>query len=67
MQDPSHYRDQSERARRLARSVTSRDVEALLQQVAQDYEDLAVDLETGAVEVRHPELMPQTRQGETAT
>jgi hypothetical protein len=33
-----------------------------LSRAARDFEDIAVDLERGAVEVRHPELMPQTRE-----
>ena len=58
MRSHSYYRDQAERARRLARSVTDRDegVKAILSQVAQEYEELAEDLEGGAVEIRHPEL-----------
>jgi hypothetical protein len=31
----------------------------LLLRMAQDYEDLAEDLENGAIEIRHPELLPQ--------
>ena len=62
MHDASYYREQAERAARLARSQTRRDVEELLQRMARDYADLAEDLETGAVEIRHPELMPQTRR-----
>jgi hypothetical protein len=27
--------------------------------MAQDFEDVAYDLETGAVDARHPELLPQ--------
>lgn len=57
----SHYRDQARRARRLAHSLNNREVEALLSQVAREYDDIAEDLENGAVEIRHPELMPQTR------
>jgi hypothetical protein len=26
---------------------------------AQDYDDIAEDLENGAVEIRHPEMLPQ--------
>ena len=59
MQDPSYYREQAERAQRLARSQTNREVEGLLLRMAQDYEDLAEDLENGAIEIRHPELLPQ--------
>ena len=62
MHDPGYYRDQSERARRLARSITRSDVVAQLQRMAQDYDDIAEDLELGAIEVRHPELMPQRRR-----
>jgi hypothetical protein len=63
MRSPSYYRDQAERAQRLARSVTDRDgVKAILSQVAQEYEELAEDLEGGAVEIRHPELTLETRR-----
>ena len=63
MRSPSYYRDQAERAQRLARSVTDRDgVKAILSQVAQEYEELAEDLEGGAVEIRHPELTLETNR-----
>jgi len=61
MENAPYYRGQAERARRLAHSLTNREVEALLERVAQDYEDIAFDLESGAVEIRHPELMPQSQ------
>ena len=48
MENAPYYRGQAERARRLAHSLTNREVEALLERVAQDYEDIAVDLESGA-------------------
>src|SRR5207248_2899576 len=56
-----HYREQAERAARLARGVTRSDVAEQLQRIARDYADLAEDLEIGADEIRHPELMPQRR------
>jgi hypothetical protein len=31
----------------------------LLERVGRDYDDVAEDLETGAVEIRHAEMMPQ--------
>ena len=64
MHSPSYYRDQAERAQRLARSVTDRDkgVKAILSQVAQEYEELAEDLEGGAVEIRHSELTLETHR-----
>ena len=64
MRTLSYYRNQAERARRLARSVTDRDegVKAILSHVAQEYEELAEDLAGGAVEIRHPELTLETRR-----
>ncbi len=35
-----------------------------LRRVAQDFDDVAYDLESGAVEIRHPELLPQRHRGE---
>jgi hypothetical protein len=59
MHNPNYYRQQAARARRLADGVTSAEAERTLARIAQDYDDLAEDLENGAVEIRHPELMPQ--------
>lgn len=33
----------------------------MLDRAAQDYDEIAEDLEAGAIEMRHPELMPQRR------
>jgi hypothetical protein len=54
-----YYRDQAARARRLADHVTG-EVHKTLRQLAQDFDEIAEDLERGAVEIRHPESMPQT-------
>jgi hypothetical protein len=62
MHDPSYYRSQAARARRLALVPSDRETQDTLLQMAQDYLDIAVDLERGAIEIRHPELMPQTRR-----
>ena len=62
MYDPSYYRDQADRARRLADEVSDGQAAAALSQAARDFEDIAEDLESGAVEIRHPELMPQNRR-----
>ncbi len=35
-----------------------------LRRVAQDFDDVAYDLETGAVEIRHPEMLPQRHRRE---
>ena len=34
----------------------------MLEQVAQEYDDIVEDLVTSAIEIRHPELMPQRRR-----
>jgi hypothetical protein len=56
---PAHYyRDQAARAKRLADHVTGEVCDAL-RRLAQDFDEIAEDLENGAVEIRHPESMPQ--------
>ena len=62
MQEASYYREQAARAHRLAAAQTLGDLRAILERVARDYADMAEDLEIGAIEFRHPELMPQTRR-----
>jgi hypothetical protein len=34
----------------------------LLDRVAQDYDEIADDLERDAMKIRHPELMPQSKR-----
>lgn len=58
-----YYREQAQHARLLAEMVHQPDVRDTLSRAAQDFEDIAQDLETGAVEIRHPELLPQRRSG----
>ena len=62
MQESHYYRDEAARARRLARGATNRDLESLLLGMAREYEDLAEDLENGAIQIRHAELLPQRRR-----
>lgn len=52
------YREQAERARRLAQAQTQDDTKSLLNRVAQEFDELAEDLENGVVETRHPEILP---------
>jgi hypothetical protein len=59
MQAVSYYLEQAERAERLASLVTDKAIEAELRKMAQDYRDIAQDLQNGAIEIRHPDLMPQ--------
>jgi hypothetical protein len=47
MHDPAYYRRQAERARRLARSVNSRETAAALSEAARDYDEIVEDLESG--------------------
>jgi hypothetical protein len=64
MMNAGYYRERAQNARRLAHDFAHRpDVAQELQKVAKDYDEIAADLERGAVEVRHPELMPQKQDG----
>ncbi len=65
MYDPSYYREQAERARRVAKGPTDYELQQTLRQMARDFDDIAEDLESGAIEIRHPELMPQSRRLQT--
>jgi hypothetical protein len=61
--DAGYYREQAERARRLADGVTPHsDAQKSLRDMARDYDEIAEDIEQGAIEVRHPELMPQLKR-----
>ena len=62
MHPPSYYREQAEHARRLASLMHQSDISEMLHRMAQDFDDIACDLENGAVDVRHPELLPQLRR-----
>jgi|tagenome__1003787_1003787.scaffolds.fasta_scaffold15809048_1 hypothetical protein len=57
MQDAAYYRGQANKARRLARAIHDTEVGAQLWLMASDYDDIAEDLDTGAIEIRHPELL----------
>jgi hypothetical protein len=61
MHGPEYYREQAERARRLAVMAHQPELKETLTQAAQDFEDIADDIEMGAVEIRHPEMLPQRR------
>jgi len=62
MQDSQYYRSQAEMAQRLAEQINSPEAAASLLKMAQDYRDIAEDLENGAIEIRHAERMPQRKQ-----
>jgi hypothetical protein len=61
MYPPVYYREQARHARELANRSPPGAVHDTLFKAAQDFDDIAEDLEAGAIEVRHPELMPQRR------
>jgi hypothetical protein len=58
MQNAAYYRERAERVRWLARHGSDGVYDELMH-LAQDFEELADDLLHGAIEIRHPELMPQ--------
>jgi hypothetical protein len=61
MREISYYRQQAERAKRLSDMTTNLEVSETLASAARDFADIADDLERGAVEVRHPELVTQSQ------
>lgn len=61
MHDAMYYRNKAAHMRRMADMVHQTDLRDMLLGAAQDYEEITEDLETGALEFRHPELMPQKR------
>lgn len=61
MQSMSYYLMQADRAVRLANLLTDEQTKADLLKIAEDYRDIAQDLENGAIEFRHPERMPQRK------
>jgi hypothetical protein len=59
MHSAEYYRRQAARCREIADIVFQPEIEELLHTAAQDYEEIAEDIDRGAIEIRHPELMPQ--------
>jgi hypothetical protein len=62
MHPASYYRDRAEHIPSIAARLYQADLLEILNRMAQDYDDIAEDLEGGAIEIRHPELMPQRRR-----
>jgi hypothetical protein len=63
MQEARYYRREAARARRLANAINHPDARDALLNMAKDYEEIATDLERGAVKIDHPELLPQADDG----
>jgi hypothetical protein len=57
MDRAAHYRDKANRARRLADAAWQPELKDGLRSLAKDFDDIAEDIETGAAEIRHPELL----------
>ncbi len=59
MQSAHYYRDNAAKARRLSMGITSSEMSRMLEKLARDYDDIATDLERGAIEIVHPNQLPQ--------
>ncbi len=59
MADVSYYRERANHLRHLAEMTWQHDLKALLGCLAQEYDETAEDLEGGASEIRHPELVTE--------
>ena len=59
MHSANYYRGQAAKARSIARDVSTPTAANQLETIAEDYDDIADDLENGAASIRHPELMRQ--------
>ena len=57
MDRASHYRHQVDQARRLAEAAWQPDLKDMLRRLAEDFDETAEDIEAGATEMRHPELL----------
>ena len=57
MDRSAHYRDEANHARQLADATWQPDLEDMLRHLAKDYDEIAEDIETGAIEIRHAELL----------
>jgi hypothetical protein len=56
MHPSQYFREQAQRARRLAGMTHQLDVRRDLLKAAQDFDEIAEDIDAGAGEVPHPEM-----------
>jgi|SRR5271163_3334093 len=61
MDRSAHYRDQANHARQLAIATWQPNLRDLLRHLARDFDGVAEDIETGAIEIRHAELLDGVR------
>jgi hypothetical protein len=64
MHSARYYRMRAARVRRIAEQLTHPEVCAALDKIAADFDDIAIDLERGLIEIRHPEQLPQRQSGD---
>jgi hypothetical protein len=57
MDRAGYYRNRAEQIQRLADAVWQPDLKEMLRGTAQDYDEVAEDIEAGATEICHPELL----------
>jgi hypothetical protein len=57
MDRAAHFRRQADHAWQLADAAWQPDLKDALRHLAKDYDEVADDLETGATEIRHAELL----------
>jgi hypothetical protein len=58
IKDPGYFRRCAARNRQLSRMMFQAGIRETLLNLAQDYDELADDLELGMAAIRHPELLP---------
>jgi hypothetical protein len=57
MDRATHYRDRAEHIRRLAEAAWQPELKEALRRLANDYDQVVEDIEMGATEIRHSELL----------
>jgi hypothetical protein len=57
MDRAAHYRGKANNARRLGDAAWQPELKDRLHGLADDYDEIAEDIETGLTEIRHPELL----------
>jgi hypothetical protein len=57
--DAAYFRRRADQTRALSRQMLQPSIRKTLLDLARDYDELADDLANCAIELRHPELMPQ--------
>ena len=57
MASAAYYRTKANNARRLADAAWQPELKDRLNGLADDYDEIAEDIETGSTDIRHPELL----------